>query len=300
MNLIPENYTDFFYWVKERTEYVWSKNSIEVTYGFPIGKWIQGAKWIGMTDDEIDQVEAKYSITFNQEHRAFLRILHTLDRKEEIEHTEEVDGSARTVIEKRSFFYNWLEDDVEIKEKLEWPYETILYDVLGVNQFWLKSWGPNPDSDEEKTHIFSTWLKKAPRLIPIFSHRFVVSDNTLKDKPVLSVMGSDTIIYGWDLRLYLLNELTEHLGLLELVYDETDKCYYSEPVKELADIRMHEYSLAPTRDIPFWKELIMYWSSGWSSFGMEYPRQGDSIVQPIVKADSSGDEDSYPKIFSGF
>ena len=297
---IPENYTNFLYWVKEMTESFWDRKSDNATDDFKCEEWLYGAKWIGLKEREIDNIEKRYSIKFTQEHREFLKILHTIDRKEEIEHAETIDVNIKIIIEKRPFFYNWLEDDIEIKERLEWPHRTILDDVLGVNQVWLQSWGARPQSTEDKTNIFLSWYNKAPRLLPVTSHRFSVSDPGLKDKPILSVWGSDIIVYGWNFRHYLLNELKEHLGLLELVCDEEDECYYSEYVKELQDINKHEYALSKEKDIPFWKEMIMYWSSGWYSFGLEYPRKDNSIIQPIVKANLPDDNDNNPKTFNSF
>ena len=129
----------------------------------------------------------KYSIKFNQEHRTFLRILHAIDRKEEIKYRESFDEDSPIITKKRPFFYNWLEDETEIKERFEWPYRTILQDVLGVNGVWLQSWGSCPQTHEDKTSIFLSWFNKTPRLLPVRGHRFSVNDPVLKDKPVLSV-----------------------------------------------------------------------------------------------------------------
>ncbi|AXY72465.1 hypothetical protein D3H65_00060 [Paraflavitalea soli] len=134
---IPEDFSAFLYWLKEKTEDFWSKDPKTSTGNFKCEEWIYGAKWIGLTDDEIDAVEAKYAVRFMPEHRAFLRILHTIDRKEKIEHADE-DG---VVIEERPFFYNWLQDDKEIKEYLDWPFRTIFEDVTSPNGVWLKALG---------------------------------------------------------------------------------------------------------------------------------------------------------------
>ncbi|MBO9204845.1 MULTISPECIES: hypothetical protein [Niastella] len=300
MNQIPEDYTDFLYWVKETTESFWAKESEDDEDNEPGTEWLHDAKWIGLSENEIDDIEKKYSIKFNQEHRAFLRILHAIDRKEEIMYKESFDENSPIITEKRPFFYNWLEDETEIKERFEWPYRTILQDVLGVNGVWLQSWGPCPQTDEDKTSIFLSWFNKTPRLLPVRGHRFSVSDPDLKDKPVLSVWGSDIIVYGWNFRHYLLHELEDHLGLWESVYDEEDECFYSESNKKIKEIYEQEYTLSKERDIPFWKEMIMYWSSGWYSFGLEYPQKDNSIRQPIVKANLPDDKDNNPKTFNSF
>jgi hypothetical protein len=279
---IPEDYIEFLYWVKERTESFWSKDPGQSTDDFTCEEWIYGAKWIPLKDEEIDAVEEKFGVKFMPEHRAFLKILHTIDRKEEVEHSPFNEGDKPT-IEKIPYFYNWLEDEAEIRSRLDWPYDTILTDVLGANGTWLQSWGKRPASDEERTLIFTEWLNKAPKLLPLTSHRFLVSNPELTDRPVLSVYGSDIIVYGWDLRLYLLNELHSDLNLLEAVYDEEDQCYYSEFCKELQTILAASFAAASQKDIPYWKEMILIWSSGWSSFGLKSPRDNGETVLPIVK-----------------
>jgi len=153
MTTIPANLSDFLFWVKEQTELFWSIDPKTSTNDFVCEEWAYGAKWIGLTDEQIDQVEAKYEIRFLPEHREFLRILHAIDRRERIEYEDEDE----IVVKERPFFYNWLEDEAEIKRRLNWPFETIFEDVEGANKFWLKSWGIKPKMDEEKKEIFARW-----------------------------------------------------------------------------------------------------------------------------------------------
>jgi len=254
---IPENYTEFLYWVKETTEAYWSKDPQSREYSCE--EWAQDAKWIPLKDEEIDAVEKKYGVQFMPEHREFLKILHTLDRRQVVTHEPDEEGDEPTS-QTFAFFYNWLKDEEEIKSRLEWPYETILQDMLGPNGTWLESWGKRPVADEEKAHILRDWLSKAPRLVPLTSHRFLVSEPHLTDRPVLSVYGSDIIVYGWDMRVYLLNELQEELELTEAVYDEEFEFFFPEACKELADINKAVYENAPGKDIPYWKEMILFWS----------------------------------------
>ncbi|MGO4773261.1 hypothetical protein ACEN2I_16480 [Flavobacterium sp. W22_SRS_FK3] len=300
MEKIPENYIDFLYWVKERTESFWSKDPETSLEDFVCDDWMYGAKWIGLTDEEISNIERKYVIEFTPEHKDFLRILHTIDRYEKIEYTETFDENAEILVEEIPYFYNWQKDDKEITERLIWPYKTILEDVLGVNQVWLKSWGEKPISDIEKEKIFSDWFQKTPKLIPIKSHRFIISDENLKFRPVLSVYGSDIIVYGWNLRSYILNELKDELGLIELVYDEEDKEWYPETKKELREILEKDYKFNEEKDIPYWKEMILIWNSGWSSFGLKWPGDGDSFIQPIVKTFAPENEEIKQKRFNEY
>jgi len=287
---IPEDYTEFLYWVKETTEAFWSKNPETSEDDFVCEDWAYGAKWIGMTDSEIEQTERKFNIKFTSEHKQFLRILHTIDRKEVITYDDFETGEE----EKKEvpFFYNWLQDTEDIQYYLNWPYKTIFEDVIGSNGVWLKSWGNiRPTSDETKEKIFSEWFQKIPKLIPIHGHRFVVNDHTNTQNPVLSIWGSDTIVYGWNMRHYLLSELYEHLNLIELVYNKEDDEWYDEFKQELQQIQNTEYKAAKTKTIPVFEEMILYWSSGWSSFGKENPNKVEGLLQPITKTFVAQDED---------
>jgi hypothetical protein len=249
---IPEDYIEFLHWLKQKTEARWGEKVEE-------GKephWIQDAKWIGMTDDEIDSVEKRYSVRFMPEHRQFLKILHAIDRKE----INESEDNGVICKSESPFYYNWLSDDEEIRDMLEWPHREILRDVLGANGLWLKSWGEKVESDEEKTKIFNDWFRKTPKLLPLTSDCFLVSDETLTDRPVLSVWGSDIMVYAWSLKHFLLHEFCDTLDLMNYTYDEEGELCHVEYGDELGEINEKEYELSMNKHIPFFKEIILYWS----------------------------------------
>lgn len=64
-----------------------------------------------MTNEQIDQVEERYSIRFTPEHLEFLRIMHTIDRKAR---TYAYYGEEESECYEHSIFRNWLEDHEEI------------------------------------------------------------------------------------------------------------------------------------------------------------------------------------------
>lgn len=249
-HVIPDDYTEFLYWLKERTEEKWRESEREEPH------WLDGAGWIGMTDEEIASVEKKYDVRFVPEHRQFLKILHAVDRKEISEHED--DGILYK--SESPFYYNWLTDDKEVREMLDWPYREMLRDVLAPNGVWLESWGEKPESAEEKTRIFGEWFRKTPKLLPLTSHRFLVSDETLADRPVLSVWGADTIVYAWSLKQFLLNEFSGELDLMDYLYDDEGNVRTMEYGAELAEINEREYELSKSKEVPFYKELISYWT----------------------------------------
>ncbi len=311
--LIPENITDFLYWVKETTESSWSLEENNETA--PIDKneektenneeeeyeWIYNAKWIGMDKEQIKDIEHKYQIQFTEDHRLFLQILHTLDRKEPISYTTSFEEDAEVIHEELPFFYNWHTDEDAIQKYLKWPYDTILQDVLGSNNVWLKSWGKRPKDQEAITQIFDAWYQKAPQLIPLTSHRFMVSTPKTMGNPVLSVYGSDIVVYGWDLRLYLLNTLEYFLDLNDVLLNKDGEVDDYIPKKEWADLRAKTYEASKQKNIPYWKEMILFWSSGWSSFGLQYPypKNGPNPITRTYTPEDM-DEDDLQKRFTPF
>jgi hypothetical protein len=262
---IPENFTEFLYWVKETTETSWAKAPDASADDFNEQQALHGAKWIGLSEPAIDEIERHHAIRFSNDHREFLRILHTIDRRYVIPF--EVNGEVISV--EQPFFYNWLEDGHTIAEMLQWPYKTISDDILGENGLWLESWGRRPASDEKKIRIFSQWLKEAPKLFPLISHSFLVNHSGAGWPPVLSVWGSDIVVLGWNLRHYLLREFAGELGLLEQVYNEEDQCYYSQFKRGIGEIDRLENIRLQDTVIPVWKEMILYKSIGWTSFRPE-------------------------------
>lgn len=270
---IPEDLTEFLYWVKERTEKLWSVDDKNCPKGF------FGARWQGLSDQKIDEIEQKYGVQFTPEHREFLRILHAIDKKEIIEYEDE----GEIIMEEYIFFYNWLEHEKEIREAMREPYEWMLSDIDSVNKVWLKSWGVKPKSPEKRKEIFDGWFSHVPALLPLRGTRCIVSDKNLRWRPVLSVRGSDIIVMGWDFRTYILNEMRNHLDIHINVFDEEDQMFYPEVIDEVQCIFDENMKYNETKDIPYLKEMIMYWSSGWSSFGLNYYPENVTGGHPIVK-----------------
>ncbi|MEJ5048349.1 hypothetical protein WH221_00835 [Chryseobacterium culicis] len=269
---IPSNLTEFLYWVKESTEKLWSVDDENCPKGF------YNARWQGLSEEEIDQVERKYEVSFTSEHREFLKILHAIDKKEIVEY--EYEGELIT--EECIFFYNWLENEEEITAQTKYFYKGIWNDVIDVNHVWLKSWGIKPKSIDKKKQIFDEWFSKLPQLLPVRDSAYVVSNENLKWNPVIGGSGSGIVIVGWDFRTYLLYELREHLNIYTDVYDEEDERFYPELIDEVQKINNENFKYDESKDIPYLKEMILYWSSGWSSFGLSYHPE-NARVHPIVK-----------------
>lgn len=289
--VIPEDYIEFLHWVKERTESFWSKDPATSTDDFVCAEWVYGAKWMGLTDTEIDDVEKRYNVQFTSEHRAFLRVLHAIDKKKVVEYVESFDDDAEVLYGESPYFFNWNADEEEIRYRLDYPYNSILDDVMGVNKVWLKSWGEvRPKSDAVKKQTFSNWFKRTTKLIPLKNSCYALNDHSKVRNPILSVYGSDMTVRGWDMRHFLVNELREHLNLLELVFNKELDDWYSEPVKEAIDIIHLGFQKGKDRVIPVWEEMILYWSSGWTNYGKEYPHPKEG-AHPIVRTFIAQDEE---------
>ena len=88
---------------------------------------------------------------------------------------------------------------------LDWPYEGMCFDIEN-NAFWLPAWGKKPSSLAECFAIARKAVDAAPKLIPVYSHRYIPDRPCLPGNPVFSVYQTDIIYYGSDLQNYLENE----------------------------------------------------------------------------------------------
>lgn len=257
---IPDDFTDFLYWLKDKTETYWSTIPKDSSLKFECEQGIYGAKWRGLSYSEIDSIEKIFEIKFTSEHRAFLHILHAIDRYQNIECEELASSQSFTSNEKQPYFYNWLTDTGIIKEYIQWPFNTILSDVLGQPDVWLKSWGQKPDSNQNKKEVFTKWYRDAPLLLPLTAHTFLVSDSNLEKRPVLSVWGADIIISGWSLKAYLISEFALAIGLLEMKYYEEDNSYYPEFKAGVLEMFKEYFQFKLIHRIPYWEDIISYYN----------------------------------------
>jgi len=135
--------------------------------------------------------------------------------------------------------YDWAGDDGRITKMLGWPLNMLLWDVD--HGSWWVDWGERPQTPEERHEIVRSVLARAPRLIPILSHRFIPETPCAAGNPVFSMHGLDTIYYGATLKEYFTNEF----GGTYL----------------LNGIAQPDYTLEDTlalRLIPFWSDLALH------------------------------------------
>jgi hypothetical protein len=103
-------------------------------------------------------------------------------------------------------FPDWRDPESEqIRKYLAWPLEGIQFDIEH-NGFWWEPWGPRPEDLGEAFEIARVRVEEAPRLIPVYGHRYLPAEPDLPGNPVFSVYQTDIILYGVDLRSYLASE----------------------------------------------------------------------------------------------
>jgi hypothetical protein len=138
----------------------------------------------GYSQSELDAAQEKFGLVFPPDLIALLR-----DRRPPGGH-------------------DWTGDEGSIRRMLEWPLEGLLFDVE-YSGLWWPEWGERPDRAAERADVVSAVVAAAPKLIPIYGHRFIPEEPHEAGNPVFSVHQSDIILYGTDLANYLDNEFSQ-------------------------------------------------------------------------------------------
>src|SRR5690606_5214268 len=130
-------------------------------------------------------------------------------------------------------FPNWRSTSEEninsLTERLKWPLDGMLFDIEH-NSFWYPLWGERPIDIEAAFQICRVEFSRAPKLIPIYSHRYIPSHPHESGNPIFSVYQTDIIYYGKDLEDYFKVEFED---------------------KEHSKIEFNSI-----KKIPFWSELV--------------------------------------------
>lgn len=163
----------------------------------------------GLSDDEISIIESKYDISFPKSLKDFYK-----------EGLPVSEG-----------FINWKDYSDENVEYIKSLIQSAFSDVSenAGEIYWNDEWGDEPDDTDEVAEIIREKLKSAPKLIPIYSHRYIPM-GTSDNPPVISVHEIDIIYYGLDLADYFKVEFG---------------------AKEQSDIDFENI-----QEIPFWTEIM--------------------------------------------
>jgi hypothetical protein len=138
----------------------------------------------GYTQTELDEMQATFGLVFPPDLVALWR-----DRRP-------VHG------------HDW-NNEAAIRSTLDWPRHGLLFDVEN-NELWWPEWGEKPDRPEAREEVLRSVLSRAPKLIPLMSHRYLPEQPHESGNPVFSVYQSDVIYYGADLADYFEREFLGH------------------------------------------------------------------------------------------
>ena len=123
-------------------------------------------------------------------------------------------------------------DSGDITVRMAAPLEGILFDIE-YNDAWFSIWGTRPKEVPVARRFASEQLFNVPKLIPVFSHRYVPALPSLPGNPIFSVYQTDIILFGADLEEYFRNEF---------------------PLQE----QPGDFQVSiPSRAIDFWSELAL-------------------------------------------
>jgi len=165
---------------------------------------IRSVRWgKGYTQTELDDAQQRFGLVFPPDLVALLR-----DRRP-------IDGHVWT-------------DEAAIRRMLAWPLEGLLFDVEN-NNLWWPEWGIKPADPDSRAEVLRSVVSRAPKLIPLISHRYLPEEPHEAGNPVFSVYQADVIYYGTDLEDYFEREF---LGFTHRPWPDQIK------------------------HIPFWSELV--------------------------------------------
>lgn len=148
----------------------------------------------GLTEAELARIESTFGFEFSDDHRSFLAAGLPLDA----EHSRG--------------WPDWRGGDPEhLRARLDRPVDGVLFQV-GHGTFWHPDWGPRPESTADALAAARAHLDRVPRMVPVFSHRYLPAGRGNWGHPVLSMHGTDIIVYGDDLPDYVRREFDVRRG----------------------------------------------------------------------------------------
>lgn len=128
-------------------------------------------------------------------------------------------------------FYNWRDfspsNYSHIKMLIKEPIEQFWKNAVEV--YWNTDWGNEPKDSDELVDIVRHKLVFAPKLIPVFSHRYIPMCGG-NNNPVFSVCGTDVVYYG--------SNIDEYLEI------------------EFKKKKQQSIDFSKVKKIPFWSEVI--------------------------------------------
>jgi hypothetical protein len=205
----------FFQWVRESSEAQWSamdaKSDDALASGPARGTlWCAHTRWSpGLSEEEIASCEARYGVRFPEAYRAMLRVMGGAGPTQRVGY---FDDSAVPLVKRSPGVLDPRADEAEILARIDGLAERLWPDVAdasGSGYTWPETFGADPGERASRLAAIRRWLDEAPRVWPLFLHRYLVLDARSESPPVLSIWHcNDTIVYGETLEDYLVHELS--------------------------------------------------------------------------------------------
>ena len=143
----------------------------------------------GLTDAEFARIERDYGFEFADDHRAFLAAGLPL--------------KTPAPYERRNPWPDWRDGDPgDLRKRLDAPVEGALFDVQ-YNDLWHPSWGQRPADMSTALSTARRHLARAPKMIPVWGHRYLPAGRGTYGHPVLSIHQTDILMFGTDLAEYI-------------------------------------------------------------------------------------------------
>ena len=178
----------------------------------------------GLTGAEFARIERDYGFEFADDHRAFLAAGLPLKTPEPYE--------------RRNPWPDWRDGDPgDLRKMLDWPVEGVLFDVQ-YDDLWHPSWGQRPADMSTALSAARRHLARAPKMIPVWGHRYLPAGRGTYGYPVLSIWQTDIIIYGTDLANYITSE-------------------FFRPPSVIQDWTPPPPDRTPPPMVPFWSDFLL-------------------------------------------
>lgn len=163
---------------------------------------------VGLSDNEITMLQDKYKVIFPESLKRFYKVGLPISKG----------------------FYNWRDCRCENIEKIKTAMNKPLLNIIDqIDELdWCDSWGKEIADANIRKEFFLNTVRTAPKLIPFFSHRYIVSGLS-ENQPILSICGTDIIYYG--------------KNLIDYIYIEFNH-------------EKREFTMKDIEYIPFWSDLI--------------------------------------------
>jgi hypothetical protein len=98
-----------------------------------------------------------------------------------------------------------------IISRINMPLDGMIFDIKS-NDFRFERWGDKPENVNDRIDLATKFYSTYPKLVPVYSHRYIPSQPHQVGNPVFSVYQMDIIYYGYDLASYFAKEFKFELS----------------------------------------------------------------------------------------